>query len=290
MRLLAVVLTTLLELVFLYELFVYGIRRYEILNSGEPPPRYGIGNAVGWFLAEWAARSLFLLTAPLGFLWPFDKPTTAAPKPIVLLHGYGTTRTSLAVLAWRLRQDGFGPIHVVAYRTLFGSLAEATRRFEEEVARALTATAASSVDVVAHSLGGLVARKALRDPALAGRVRKLVTIGCPHQGTKLAALAVDSLGRELHPESDLLHALGEAGPPTPPVAATSIFSTFDALVLPSRSGFLRGAVNVEIAGVGHNMLLLSSKVHALVREALDDSTSPRWGEVARSVGEGEIAP
>ena len=266
MRLLAVLLTTLLELVFLYELFVYGIRRYEILNSGEPPPRYGIGNALGWFLAEWAARSLFLVAAPFGFLWPFAKPTFTAPRPLVLVHGYGTTRASLALLAWRLRRDGWGPIHAVAYRTVFGSLADATKRFEEEVTRALAVTAASSVDVVAHSLGGLVARKALRDPALAGRVRKLVTLGCPHQGTKLAALGVDPLGRELHPESDLVHLLGEADPA--PVEATSIFSTFDALVLPSRNGFLRGAANVEITGVGHNMLLLSPKVHALVREAL----------------------
>jgi triacylglycerol lipase len=42
------------------------------------------------------------------------------------------------------------------------------------------------VDIIAHSLGGLDARYALAKLGLASKVRALVTIGTPHQGTPLA--------------------------------------------------------------------------------------------------------
>ena len=273
MRIVATLFYGLLELVFLYELFVYGIRRYELGNSGEAPARYGFVNAVGWFLVEWATRSLFLVAAPFGFLWPFASGPTGPRRPVIMIHGFGTTRASFAILAWRLRRDGYGPIVAASYSSLGGTLADAIRSFRAAIEEACAGNGAEGVDVVAHSLGGLVVRRALRDdPALAPRVRKLVTLGTPHGGSKIAALAINDLGRELHPDSDLIHFLGEGDAVPANVEATSIFSTFDALVLPPRNGFLRGAMNVEVSGIGHNALLVSPKVYTLVREALSPRT------------------
>lgn len=49
---------------------------------------------------------------------------------------------------------------------------------------------APDLTVVAHSLGGLVARHALQAPDLAERVRDLITLATPHHGTVLASLVM----------------------------------------------------------------------------------------------------
>ena len=54
---------------------------------------------------------------------------------------------------------------------------------------------------------------------------------------------------------------------------TSIFSTFDAKILPHRNGYYPGAMNVEVDGIGHDALLVSPKVYLLLREALSDAGS-----------------
>lgn len=270
MSILARLAWTILEIAFLYELFLYGIRRYELESSTDPKlPARGLVNVIGSFVAQALTRVSFLASAPLGAIWPFDRPGPGPRRPVVLVHGYGRTRSSLALLAFRLRRDGFGPIHAVGYRSAFADLAVATASIASAIERAASDAGIGSVAVVGHSLGGVLARVALRDPKVSSRVRTLVTIASPHLGTKLAGISFDPAARELRPGSRLLRGL-EDGPPLPPeIETTSIFSTFDAVVLPTRNAFLPGAANVEIQGVGHDAMLLSPKVYGLVREALD---------------------
>jgi pimeloyl-ACP methyl ester carboxylesterase len=55
----------------------------------------------------------------------------------------------------------------------------------------LPATAAKpDLTVIAHSLGGLVARWALQAPDLTGRLADLITLAAPHHGTVLASLVM----------------------------------------------------------------------------------------------------
>ncbi len=51
------------------------------------------------------------------------------------------------------------------------------------------------VHIIGHSMGGLDARLLLNDPAWAGRVRSLSTLGTPHLGSALADLARLRAGR-----------------------------------------------------------------------------------------------
>lgn len=148
-----------------------------------------------------------------------------------------------------------------ASRLLIQYLAEIRRRFPRR-----------RVALVAHSQGGVVARKALIDsggnltpPPLADR---LVTIGTPHQGsrvanriaairdTRLGANAIDAASRstgtggtsrslkDLAEGSEVMRDLGSRLPPGIPV--TSIAASED-LVVPATQSWLRGADNVLIS-------------------------------------------
>jgi len=56
------------------------------------------------------------------------------------------------------------------------------KRLADFIDKVLTATGAQKVDIVAHSMGGLVARAAIKEYNYASKVRKLITIGTPNKG------------------------------------------------------------------------------------------------------------
>lgn len=105
---------------------------------------------------------------------------------------------------------------------------EAIERVAAELAARLRALAPQPIVLVGHSMGGLVARTVVEDPALdPGNVRMLILIGTPNQGSKLAGLRFaleaadlarapaggDAFGRALLAgmRANLVDGLGEAG-------------------------------------------------------------------------------
>lgn len=114
------------------------------------------------------------------------------PLPVVLVHGlFGFDR--MGVPGARLHYFR----GIAAHLETLGCHAHAVRlpRAGSVPARAqalvdkIDALPHDRVDIIAHSLGGLDARYALAHLGLAKKVRTLVTIGTPHRGTPLAALA-----------------------------------------------------------------------------------------------------
>ncbi|MEO0137395.1 MAG: alpha/beta fold hydrolase [candidate division WOR-3 bacterium] len=77
-------------------------------------------------------------------------------------------------------------ISLAGYNTVLSSYINSwkngkyAKRLAEFINKVLTATGASKVDIVAHSMGGLVARAAIKYYGSAGKVRKLLMIGTPN--------------------------------------------------------------------------------------------------------------
>ena len=112
--------------------------------------------------------------------------------------------------------------------------------------------------VVGHSMGGLVARACLRDPAARARIARIVTLGTPHHGSVLARWGPGRNARQMRPGSAWLAALNAQGPA--PVPLVSVFSWHDNFVAPQDSPLLAGAQNVALAGIGHLSLVFSDAV------------------------------
>ena len=109
------------------------------------------------------------------------------------------------------------------------------------------------------------------------RVRSVITLGTPHQGTPTALVAMPVFGigtslRDLLPRSHLIKELGSLRFP-PNVPMTSVYSRQDAIcpwwcaVLHPRQGE-RHLTNVEVPGVGHSALTWHPGVYRIVRERL----------------------
>src|SRR6185295_8760784 len=80
------------------------------------------------------------------------------------------------------------------YWTL-GRTAAAARQLGWFIDEVRAATGAAEVDVIGHSMGGMVGRYYVALAGGDGVVRNLVTIGAPHTGTEVSALG---LGHPMH--------------------------------------------------------------------------------------------
>ena len=99
------------------------------------------------------------------------------------LVSLGAIPFSYLALQLRLRAGGFNVVmHDYDWRQSLEELATA-------FAARLRADAAPGILIVAHSMGGLIARHAMQDPALV-RVRRLITLGTPHRGSFGAVQAI----------------------------------------------------------------------------------------------------
>ena len=229
------------------------------------------------FAVECAATALLGLATPLGFhRRRVGRLAPGEPRPpVLLLHGYAQHPADFLWLARRLERDGWRCLYPVAHPAVGGDIERSAGRLGEAVDLVRQASGASRVDIVAHSMGGLVARAYIRARGPASGVGRLITLGTPHQGTEIfPRLRFDPMIRQMRPDSPLLARLA-ADDPVPRLAdCISIYSADDAVVVPASRAYWPGAFNIEVRGLGHLSLLLSRRVYELVRENLAAERAP----------------
>ena len=198
------------------------------------------------------------------------------PGPVLLVPGYGGSTASLSTLAGALRNAGKNVSVVSLPGDGTGDLRAQAQTLGQAVNAALARTHAASVDVVGYSAGGVVARLWVRDYGGAAVARRVVTLGSPQHGTRLAELGsllpalCPTACLQLAPDSDLLASLnrGDETPAGPQFF--SIWTTDDDVVTPPDSARLTGAVNVTVqsvcaaADVSHGDLPRDRIVQAMV--------------------------
>lgn len=174
------------------------------------------------------------------------------PGPVLVVPGYGGSVQSVDPLVAELRREGRKTVVFAPTDGGTGDLQVQASRLAALVTRTMEAAGADSVDLVGYSAGGVVVRLYVRDDDGASVVRRVLTLGSPHHGTDVAALAQQAAGgcptacEQLATGSDLLRRL-DAGDETPigPRWAT-VRTSEDQIVTPSESAVLEGALNIEV--------------------------------------------
>jgi triacylglycerol lipase len=189
--------------------------------------------------------------------------------PVILVHGLGGSRGDLLPIECYLKFFGRRRIYRINLNTKqsLGAMSRSLSRFVERV---LKANGAEKADIVAHSLGGIVARLAINDPQFAPRVRTLVTMGTPHQGTVPARFMDTRLTRALHPNSPVMRKLKKSEWPKG-VRGVAFWSKNDLIVLPPESAVVDGASPVDMSPFTHFSYLIDPRSWAAIRKILDQS-------------------
>ncbi|MCA1856575.1 alpha/beta fold hydrolase [Massilia oculi] len=196
--------------------------------------------------------------------------------PVLLLHGYGCNSGYWSHLLPRLEAAGISHA-TLDLAPLTGDIDGYVAQVGEAVDALCVASGADRVVLVAHSMGGLVARAWMRACGTA-RVARVITLGTPHHGTCLAAFGIGRNAAQMRrtvadtgepPECAWLRALAGAEDAAARALVTSIYSHHDNIVAPQSSSMLPGARNIAFGGVGHVALGRNRRVlDALMAELM----------------------
>jgi len=193
----------------------------------------------------------------------FENVDDGSP-PVLLIHGFLGTRGSMYPLERRLVDDGLCVfsfnLGALNARDIRASAFQIHRKIES----ILTQTSVQKIDIVGHSMGGLIGLYYIKKLGGHERVRRLIMMGTPYNGTWVALLGVFTLGLwsasswQLLPRSSFLDELSQ-GPIPADVEVYTVAAARD-WVCPLPSTQVRGAQATTVP-LGHSSLVVSPEVY-----------------------------
>jgi pimeloyl-ACP methyl ester carboxylesterase len=209
-------------------------------------------------------------------------------RPVVFVHGYAQNRADFVRIARALRRRGFAHLFGFNYPWLssIGANAARLRRFVDEVCEEC---GASQVDLVCHSMGGLVAMQYVHHENGGTRVARCVTIATPFRGVSWRGPILGGAAADLRRGFSFAAPLAAGARPVPdappPGAATrmlSIYSRNDNIVHPVATSSLTeaGGRDLDAGTMGHLAILFDPAVAEAVADFLIEPDPPAKTEVS----------
>jgi triacylglycerol lipase len=233
-------------------------------NSDEPAGHwwrslfgeFGAGIRVFIFRQPWTTTAPTLLAA-----------TGASKKvPVVLVHGYLCNHRIWDDMVEVLRTNGHD-VFAVNLEPVFCSIDGYAPIIERAVSELLRHSRQQQVALVGHSMGGLAIRAWLRVHG-SQRVARIITLGTPHAGTKIARGTPTANGRQMNWRSGWLQELATVETEAIRTLMLIGLSPQDNIVFNQRDQVLEGISPVIFEGIGHVQMCLEPSVIAWVKDRL----------------------
>lgn len=187
-----------------------------------------------WLEAAWSALLLgaaFILDPIFRHFEKRGAPPSSDAPPILLVHGLYHNPSGWVYLRRQLRRAGFVNIHTMSYSSWRTNLDAVTDKLEASVRDMQTRYPGHKPLLVGHSLGGLLIRNWLAKAENQKRAYGALTLGTPHRGSKMAAVAFGALGQSLLPANEFFANLARTESPAT-IPCVSLVSGEDTMVLP----------------------------------------------------------
>jgi triacylglycerol esterase/lipase EstA (alpha/beta hydrolase family) len=123
----------------------------------------------------------------------FQEATPESP-PILMIHGFLGTRGSMYLLERRLVEDGFVVVSFNLGTLNVRDIRRSAFLIHRKIERILAQTPSQRIDIIGHSMGGLIGLYYVKKLGGHARVRKLIMMGTPIRGTWAALAGVVTLG------------------------------------------------------------------------------------------------
>jgi triacylglycerol lipase len=195
-----------------------------------------------------------------------DLVEPSGDRAVLFVHGYMAAGPVFGPMREHLERSIAG---TATFDLGYGPL-EPFDHAAARVARAIDRLARDRpVDLVCHSLGGILARWAIQELGAADGVGRLVTLATPHAGTRTASMMIGSLAAAIRPRSAVIERLRQGRARAAAVGHTAIVAGADRMITPPASAAAIDDATVHwLDDVGHNEILFAPEAHALVASAL----------------------
>ena len=224
------------------------------------------------FIWEIIVDIVFFFLYFVGF-YNFDTKIISKEKefPVVLIPGYTMNRGYFFPYATGLQKRGYN-VFVFSPKKLFDSIEDMAGYLQYKINEVLKETGKEKVILVGHSMGGLLSRYYLQRLDGDKHVKKIITIGTPHYGTKLAPFGYGKNAREMEVNSTFISDLNrDIEDFQKNIDFLSIVSKSDNMVIPYQNGHLTGSERYLVDHLGHNSLMFSSEIYGKIVNELEKS-------------------
>jgi triacylglycerol lipase len=209
--------------------------------------------------------------------YPFSRRLVEHPLgyPVLLIHGYGCNSGYWNDIS-KIFTKKYISHHAIDLEPIFGDINDYVPLVHRAIETLCQESSSDKIIIVAHSMGGLVARAYLRDHGMQ-RVVKVITLATPHHGTALASYGIGANCRQMHTKhgesSQWLRQLAATESKAVRAMFTSIYSYHDNIVSPQLSCVLPGAKNIAFHGIGHVSMALNPAIQACLIDEIQCSNS-----------------
>jgi triacylglycerol lipase len=196
--------------------------------------------------------------------------TTTTRDPILFIHGWNASSATWNTMVSRFKADGWTDAEVVNWSYDYRqSNATTAALIQQKVDAILSATGATKVDIITHSMGPLSARYYVRHLGGDGKVDALVSLGGANHGTTLASFCFDTSCVEMRPNSTFLTNLNSIDETWGTPRYATWWTDCDEVINPNSSALLIGAINTQTACISHSALHEDVGVYRQVRDMVN---------------------
>jgi triacylglycerol esterase/lipase EstA (alpha/beta hydrolase family) len=139
---------------------------------------------------------------------PNPVSTDASPTPIVLVHGYGQNQSDWFWFQYQLKQAGIGPVYTINLWNIMGAIETHADKLAKTLQTVQEKHPTEAITLIGHSMGGLVSSYYTEFFQKNGvRIKRIITLGTPFYGTRLAGLGAGLSVEQMAPNSSFLESL-----------------------------------------------------------------------------------
>lgn len=224
------VLTFLIHLFFLYELKnSIGLESWRRICGRAPALMFFKGLIMG-YCSQLLVGATYLIGLIPRLWYPPCPPAPSAPA-VLLVHGLYHNASAWLLFKLHFKLSGFKNVYAFSYSSWNTEFHSVAKSLEKRVDQVLCDCPNQRLMLVGHSLGGLLVRHYMGTGVRRDEILAAVTLGAPHQGSKLAALGLGRLSRTLLYRGPLVRRI-ESEDDAPLSPCLSLYSPLDEFVTP----------------------------------------------------------
>jgi len=198
--------------------------------------------------------------------------TLSNKLPVLLIPGYAEPSWYFMYGIYKMLRRHNYPVFKISLFPNIGNIRKSAKQVRDLVEATLAETGAPKINLVAHSMGGLISRYYIQSLAGVEKVKNLITITTPHYGTNMAVFAIGKCARQMVPGSKFLRELNKKGEIYGDVRYTCIWTDTDEIVIPPHNSVLTGAHQVNLVRfTEHISILFSRRTYEHILTALGSS-------------------